>query len=117
MIDVREINETIDQLRREGTTVAQAQKLALMYIARDHMLEDDAQDAETENEQDHAARYARARMIDHIVPEHTENDFLRACSGMHIDDVLNVLNEHMDAIKMLYPKEYEKIIRMLDDLR
>jgi len=37
MIDLQEINETIDELKRNGSTVGAAEKLALLYIAREHM--------------------------------------------------------------------------------
>ena len=37
MIDLREIYETIDEIQRNGTTVGQAEKLALLYIAADYM--------------------------------------------------------------------------------
>lgn len=34
-----------------------------------------------------------------------------------IDDLLDVLDEHMEAIAVLYPREYEKILRELDEVR
>ena len=38
------------------------------------------------------------------------------CSQKEITAVLEVLNEHMDAIKLLYPKEYDSIIEKIREL-
>ena len=45
MIDLREIYDTIDDLRRDGTTIGQAEKLALLYIAADYMERETARQA------------------------------------------------------------------------
>ena len=54
---------------------------------------------------------------DNYVPQiQTESEFMNVCSRKDILDVLEVLNEHMEAIKLLYPKEYDSIIEKIKNL-
>ncbi len=45
-----------------------------------------------------------------------ESEFMDICSSKEIKSVLEVLNEHFEAIKLLYPKEYESVIEKIKDL-
>lgn len=109
MIDLREIRETIDDIRRHGTTIGQAEQLALLYIAADHMERE-------EGVQDEAARYSRAAAPERVSVE-ARSDFLAACDGLDVQDALEVLDEHMEAIRVLYPKEYAAVVRRLEGKR
>ena len=42
-----------------------------------------------------------------------KSEFMDVCSQKPITDILEVLNEHMEAIKLLYPKEYDSIIEKI----
>lgn len=109
MIDLREIRETIDDIKRNGTTVAQAKTLALLYIAADHMEREEAERmtfAEMESGYSEAA--APAGGGERIGVE-AKSKFLEACNGGKVEDVLKVIDEHMDAIRVLYPKEYDAV--------
>jgi hypothetical protein len=46
----------------------------------------------------------------------SESEFISICSGKDIKAVLGVLNEHLEAIKLLYPKEYNSIIEKIREL-
>lgn len=109
MIDLREIRETIEEIRRHGTTVGQAEKLALLYIAADYIEREDAESAHAPME----SGYARASEPDAVDVE-PRSEFLTACDGARIEDVLAVLDEHMEAIRVLYPKEYEAMVRRIE---
>lgn len=47
----------------------------------------------------------------------TESEFISVCMGKDLKAVLGVLNEHFDAIKILYPKEYNSVIQKLNDIK
>lgn len=110
MIDLREIYDTIDQIKRTGTTVGQAEKLALLYIAADHM---EREEAGRRIPDDVGKGYSQAaepeKKAGHVQIEPT-SDFLEACNGAKVEDVLRVMDEHMEAIAVLYPKEYEAVV-------
>lgn len=115
MIDLREIYETIDELRRDGTTIGQAEKLALLYIAADYM--------ERETPRQSAQNYAHAaapepvKEMPMVVTTRGTSEFLAACEGVPVEDVLSVLDEHMEAIRVIYPREFDAILRRLDEKR
>lgn len=115
MIDLREIYDTIDQIKRTGTTVGQAEKLALLYIAADHM---EREEAGRWMPDDVAQGYSQAAKPDEktgYVQIEPTSDFLEACNGARAEDVLRIVDEHMEAIAVLYPREYEKIINMIEN--
>ena len=61
--------------------------------------------------------YSTMPSYDEYVPQiRAESEFMNVCSLKPITDVLEVLNEHMEAIKLLYPKEYDSIIEKIKDL-
>ena len=112
MIDLREIRETIDEIKRNGTTVGQAEKLALLYIAAQHMEQEEAERMQR-NPEKMERGYSRAAAPESrtaYVQVEPRSRFLEACNGAKVTDVLGVMNEHMEAIMVLYPKEYEAII-------
>lgn len=113
MIDLRELNETIDELKRSGSTIGAAEKLALLYIARDHM-EQETRSAFDPVERGYSQAAAPEPSVADVEPK---SAFLAACNGVPVEDLLKVLDEHMSAIFVLYPKEHEMIIRKLEEKR
>lgn len=107
MIDLREIDETIDELKRHGNSIQAAERLAMLYIARDYMIKEDSAPMQ-EYAQAAAPTSAPAR-----ISTRRTNEFLTACDGAQIEDVLEVMDEHMEAIRLLYPKEYDAIVEKI----
>lgn len=115
MIDLREIRETIDEIKRNGNTVSQAERLALLYLAADHM-EREEKDAQERYVFERGYSQA-AELLPKTVEVDPKSEFLSACNGAPIEGVLNVLDDHMDAIAVLYPKEYEAILQKIEELK
>lgn len=114
MIDLQEIRETIDEIKRHGTTIGQAEKLALLYIAAEHM---EREEAERRTRREDAQGYAQAAAPQNVVSVERRSDFLAACDGAPVADVLEVINEHMEAIRVLYPKEYAVVVEKISNKR
>lgn len=45
-----------------------------------------------------------------------ESEFMSICSHKDIEKVLGVLDEHMQAIQLLYPKEYNSIVEKIKEI-
>ena len=45
-----------------------------------------------------------------------QSDFVAAASSVPFGGLMQVLDEHMKAIKLVYPKEYELVMRKISDL-
>ena len=94
MLSLEEVERTILELEKRDTTYATCERLAWLYIVHDHLTQRIVQ------EKSRAA-------------EMEGSPFLAACSGAEITEILHVVNEHMEAVRVIYPKEYEAVIRKI----
>lgn len=117
MIDLREINETIDEIKRKGGTVNDAVTLAMLYIAREHMQNEDDKPMQIAQNYSYAAAPTPVMETPARIETYGTSRFLAACDGLPVEGVLSIMDEHMDAIRVLYPKEYDAILRRLDKMR
>jgi hypothetical protein len=63
------------------------------------------------------AGYSTMPSYDEYLPQiNTESEFMNVCSQKDVLAVLGVLDEHMEAIKLLYPKEYDSIIEKIKEI-
>lgn len=88
MISLETIEREIDELEARETSYHLCERLAWLYIVRDHL----------------------RPQKDKRTQELEGSDFLEACNGKSYPAMMNVLNEHMEAIRAMYPKEYESVI-------
>ena len=89
MISLDTIEREIRDLEARGeTTYSQCERLAWLYTCRDHLLP-------ATRDEPMALR---------------GSEFLEACDGKPYASVMDVLDAHMDAMKVIYPREYEKVM-------
>ena len=90
MISLDIVEREIRELEARGeTTYAQCERLAWLYVVRDHLLPE-AEDRRTQ------------RL--------GGSEFLEACSNVSYPALMQVLDEHMSAIRAVFPKEYESVM-------
>lgn len=95
-MDYREIAEEIEKLERDGTSYQNCVKLAVLYSIIDH---------KPDKSQSYGFSYSSSA-----------SRFLNACNGKRAEDILQIMDEHMEAIEALYPKEYNLIIERINRL-
>ena len=96
MISIDELNKTILDLEtNRDTTYATCERLAWLYIVRDHLTQ---------------------KMSKEPLTLAGESEFLMAVNGKCGDAVWKIMDELMDAVKMLHPRVYESVIKKLNDL-
>lgn len=96
MLNVDEIDRTILDLEsNHDTSYATCEKLAWLYIVKDHIV------------QPVAPRNA---------PQGAGSEFLEVISGKDEQALFEVLNEHIEVIKILHPKEYAALIAKIKEL-
>ena len=96
-MDIQEINTEISRLENGPTTYSTCDKLATLYIVRDGM--------QTEE--------GRGRLEPYSFSAAPASEFEAAARAADPERMIRVLDKHMDAIKILYPKEYRAILRKL----
>lgn len=90
MISLDLIEREIRELEARGeTTYSQCERLAWLYTCRDHLLP------------------AKA---DAVAERMSGSEFLEACDGKPYQALMRVLDEHMEAMRLVFPKEYEKVM-------
>ena len=102
MLNLETINKEILDLEHRDTTYATCERLAWLYIVKDHL--------------QHEEQPIKAAPIQTMTPL-DGSEFLQVASSVKWDDLLNVLNEHMEAIKIVYPKEYDALIAKIKALQ
>lgn len=97
MIDIEEIERTIDKLEHSrDTSYAACERLAWLYVVRDHLLPP----AEGE-----------------VTRGLGGSEFLDCCDGVPYPALMQVLDEHMSALRAVQPRAYDAVIRRVRSLR
>ena len=109
-MDIVEINEHIRKLKCEETNWQSVEKLSALCTVRDEL--EDAHAPETQTQALPPATYAAA----YSTAAEPQSDFVAAASSVPFGGLMQVLDEHMKAIKLAYPKEYELVMRKISDL-
>lgn len=99
MLDMDEISREIDNLEHGQTTYSTIEKLALLYAVRDHARADPVQAVPD------APMYSSA--------SGPPSEFVAAFTSVDLAHALEVMDEHMDSIRVLYPREYDAVLRKL----
>lgn len=98
MVSLDVIEREIRELEARGeTTYAQCERLAWLYTCRDHLLPEREEDRRTQ------------RL--------SGSEFLEACSGVSYPALMQVLDEHMAAIRTVYPNEFARVVAAIKALR
>lgn len=100
VIDLDMIEAEIDRLELRPTSFYTCRRLSTLYNVRDHILAD---------------RYPK-EVNASLKSSLSGSEFLDAANGKPYEDVLKVVNEHLDTIKMLYPKTYDGVIQRIRDI-
>ena len=108
MLTERDLLETIEECRAMRKPTASAcQLMAACYTILDHLLPESSRPANP----------APVQMYS-MSPEPVEtrgSEFVRAARKAGMPRLLAVLDEHMDCVRALYPREYTAIIQRLQD--
>lgn len=97
MIDLETVERAISKLESgRDASFAACERLAWLYVVRDHMTPQ-ADDVRTE------------RMMG--------SEFLEASSGVPYRDLMYIIDDHLEAIRLLHPRSYDSIIDRIRALR
>lgn len=101
MISLDKIEQEIYDLEARGeTTYSLCERLAWLYIVRDHIRE---------------GQSGVASLSGNKTGKLNGSEFLEACSNIDFADLMAILDEHMTAVRIIAPKEYASVIRRIRD--
>lgn len=96
MISLETIEREIDELESRETTYRVCERLSWLYVVRDHLMP-----------------RASAKETDYM----QGSEFLEAASGVSHRKLMGILDEHMSALSVVQPREYESIIARIRALK
>lgn len=102
MISIEQISGEIASLEEEKPTHAAMQKLSALYIVRDHMILGEEKDPQI--------------IVAGKIPMISETDFSKSIYDRDVKEVLNVLDELMETLRMIQPRLYEAVMRKLEKI-
>lgn len=108
-MDIDEINTHIHKLKCGSTDWQSVEKLAALCTVRDEL--EEKQQSEPQLVEVHEAKIPA-----YSTASDPQSEFVRAASAVPFGSLMDVLDEHMSAIKMVYPKEYELVMRKIKTL-
>ena len=97
MISLETIEREISELETRDTSYKLCERLAWLYVVRDHMTQDRKGDERTQWLQG--------------------SEFLELSSGVSYPDLMRVIDEHLEAIRILYPKSYDSLMDKIRAIR
>lgn len=100
MLNQRELLQAIAECESANENFQNCQKLATLYTIYDHL-------------------YPQAYSYQEPIRKETieikgNSEFLKKINGLDTDDVLYLVDEVMETIKILQPKLYDSVLRKLD---
>lgn len=105
-MDIDEINEHIRKLKCEETSWQSVNKLAALCTVRDELEEKQDSAPQMESVQ-------KSKLPAYSTAGPPQSEFVVAASAAPFGALIAILNEHMSAIKLVYPKEYELVMRKI----
>lgn len=110
-MDIVEINEHIRKLKCEETNWQSVEKLAALCTVRNELNEAEIRENST------TPQAEPVRQMEYSTrPQEPQSEFVEAASSVPFGSLMQVLDRHMNAIKLVYPKEYELVMRKIVSL-
>jgi len=96
VISLETIEREISELEARETTYKVCERLSWLYTVRDHIM---------------------PKREDELTTYLSGSEFLELASGVSYPALMQVLNEHMQALSLVQPKSYESIMQKIRELR
>ena len=110
-MDIDEINDHIHKLKCGSTDWQSVEKLAALCTVRNELSEAESR------ENSPAPQPEPVRQIEYSTrPQEPQSEFVEAASAVPFSGLMEVLDRHMSAIKIAYPKEYELVMKKIGSL-
>ena len=100
MISLETIEREISELEAREVSYRLCERLSWLYIVRDHLYEKIYPKEGGERQKSSLSG----------------SEFLDAANGKPYEDVMRVVDEHLETIKLLYPKTYSALVDKIRQL-
>lgn len=105
MIDQTELQHWISRLEYEESSWPNYEKLAALYTIQDHQ----ERNAETAPVMPYSSAPAQAE----VIADYGDSEFLQEARGKDVHDVLNIMDELMDTLRVVNERVYNSVMRKI----
>ena len=105
MITEKDLIKAIRECEAEPITASKVGKLADFYIIYDHLFG-----------RPYDSMYSEAKQPETITKTNGGSEFLQAIDGKKSDKVWLIIDELMEATKMLHPRMYNSVLQKIEDI-
>lgn len=98
----KELLDAIAEISERNPTYDSCEKLSTFYTLLNHLYKQDS---------------GYSYEVKEVVPSTEGSEFRDVVAGKPISEMIEILDEHMSVIKILFPKEYRAVIKRLELLR
>ena len=105
MITEKELMVAIAECEADPVTPAKVSKLADFYIIYDHLFGMPVDDG-----------YSYAGNVENVIQTNGDTEFLSTVNGKDAEKVLAVIDELLEAVKLLQPRMYDGVMRRLYEI-
>ena len=93
-----ELLDAIKEIQNKEPSYSNCEKLATFYTLLRYLYSEEDE--------------AQSRDAFHVS---NGSEFRQAIAGKNIEKVVDVLDEHMEMVQVLFPKEYKEVIRRIEE--
>ena len=118
MITEKEVAQAIDECMREPVTGTKRAVLADLIIIQDYLFGEPTRATETSQMPYPMQSYSAPPMeqVETIVETNGDSEFLKAVDGRKADKVWKLIDELVEAVKILHPRMYTTFIDKVQDI-
>lgn len=100
MIDLETIEREIDELEHREASYRLCQRLSWLYSVRDHLY----------------AKIYPPEGKTALKSSLSGSEFLDAANGKPYEDVMRAVDEHLETLRLVYPKTYDGLVQRIREL-
>ena len=115
-MDIVEINEHIRKLKCEETDWQSVEKLAALCTVRNELSETESRENSPAPQPEPVRQMEYSTRQIGRASQEPQSEFVEAASAVPFSGLMEVLDRHMSAIKIAYPKEYELVMKKIGNL-
>lgn len=101
-MNMQEIDDEIAKLEHSDTTWGNCEKLSILYNVKNGIVPNTKMESPIESR--------------NVAYSYASSEFMAAVQGAPIEQLLKILDEHFEVIQVLFPKEYDAVIRKIKEL-
>ena len=118
MITEKEVAQAIDECMREPVTGSKRSALADLIIIQDYLFGESTRTAEPQymSFNSYSAPLPQTEQVETYVETNGDSELLKAVDGKRADRLWRLMDEFVEAVKILHPKMYSAFIDKIQDL-